>query len=272
MKKQAAEKFVMIVDDDEMNLQIAKMILERKLDCKVIGVNNGSEAISRLRKQRVCVVLLDIMMPDFDGIETLQEIRADEKLKDIPVMMLTASGEMNDVKKAHALGVTDYIRKPFLPAELIERVSKKLVDVEPPKKVLLVADDKTELQLMRAVLEKNFSCEVATAPSADEAAEILLEEDISLVVAYADMKFVEGVKLLKFIAHDEEFDEIPFVLSNADHLLEVLEKLPVDEKSAEPEKIDEVDKVPNSAAIHKDKGKHGNVVTTAIGYKLDVNV
>ena len=84
------KKIILVIDDDEMNLQIAKMVLEKKLLCKVIGVDNGVEGIAILKSQRVNLVLLDVMMPDFDGIETLQEIRGDVQIKDVPVMMLTA--------------------------------------------------------------------------------------------------------------------------------------------------------------------------------------
>ena len=111
------EKVILVIDDDEMNLQIAKMVLERKLKCKVIGADNGVEGIDILKTQRVSLVLLDVMMPDFDGIETLQEIRSDPLIKNVPVMMLSATVYLDTVKKAGMLGVRDYIKKPFLPAD-----------------------------------------------------------------------------------------------------------------------------------------------------------
>ena len=105
------KKKVLVIDDDEMNLQIAKMILERKLPCEVIGVDNGIEGLEVLRQQHVSLVLLDIMMPDFDGIETLQEIRKDARIKDVPIIMLTASSDVENIQKVGLLGVTDYIKK-----------------------------------------------------------------------------------------------------------------------------------------------------------------
>ena len=101
------KKTVLVIDDDEMNLQIAKMILEKRLPCEVIGADNGVEGIDILKSQRVSLVLLDVMMPDFDGIETLQEIRGDAQIKDVPVMMLTASVDVETVQKAGALDVKD---------------------------------------------------------------------------------------------------------------------------------------------------------------------
>ena len=119
---------VLVVDDDEMNLQIAKRILEKKLPCRVVTASSGEQCLEILRSQYVRVVLLDILMPDMDGIETLREIRSDEKFEELPVIMLTASLDKDNIKKAAALGVKDYVRKPFMPKELIDRVSKKLVE------------------------------------------------------------------------------------------------------------------------------------------------
>ena len=122
------ESVILVIDDDEMNLKIAKVILERKLSCKVICTDNGIVGLDILRRQQVDLVLLDIMMPYFDGLETLQEIRADAIIKDVPVMMLTASGDFENVKQALKLGVKDYIRKPLLPDDLVQRVKNKLAE------------------------------------------------------------------------------------------------------------------------------------------------
>lgn len=122
------ESVILVIDDDEMNLKIAKVILERKLPCKVICTDNGIVGLDILRRQHVDLVLLDIMMPYFDGFETLEEIRADVIIKDVPVMMLTASGDFENVKQALKLGVKDYIRKPLLPDDLVQRVKNKLAE------------------------------------------------------------------------------------------------------------------------------------------------
>ena len=130
MTKRIEDKIVLVVDDDEMNLQVAKMILERKVKCRVLTVSGGKEAIEILRRQDVSLILLDIMMPNYDGIETLQEIRADKFLSNLPVMMLTASSDADNIKKTAALGVRDYVKKPFMPAELIKRVTEKLLVID----------------------------------------------------------------------------------------------------------------------------------------------
>lgn len=122
------ESVILVIDDDEMNLKVAKVILERKLACKVICTDNGIVGLDILRKQHVDLVLLDILMPYFDGLETLEEIRADAQIAKVPVIMLTASGDFENVKRALKLDVKDYVMKPLLPDDLIQRVKNKLAE------------------------------------------------------------------------------------------------------------------------------------------------
>ena len=115
---------VLMIDDDEINRQMAEMILTRKLPYKVLTADSGMRGIELMHQYEVNLVLLDVTMPVWDGFKTLSVIRSDSKLKDTPVIMLTASAERDSVIKASQYGVDDYIRKPFVPEELISRVSK----------------------------------------------------------------------------------------------------------------------------------------------------
>lgn len=263
MSNRIEESTVLVVDDDDMNLQVARMILERKIKCRVLLADSGSAALNILRGQKVNLVLLDILMPDFDGIETLQEIRSDDKFKNLPVMMLTASGEPDNVKKARTLGVTDYIRKPFMPAELIERVTKKLEETLSVETILLVDNDADNLDTMQKVLVEHFNHDVLTAKNAEDAVKILRGSEVTLIIAGADMNFLDGFKLLKFIADDKKFADVPFAVTTADKLRETLDKL------ADNEPVEEID---DTAVAVEDKSRLANVVTTAIGYKLDVKI
>ena len=124
------DSVILVIDDDEMNLKVAKVILERKLACRVICTDNGIVGLDILRKQHVDLVLLDILMPYFDGLETLEEIRADAQIAKVPVIMLTASGDFENVKQALKLGVKDYVMKPLLPDDLVQRVKTKLAEAD----------------------------------------------------------------------------------------------------------------------------------------------
>ena len=278
------KKIILIIDDDEMNLQIAKMILERKLECEVLVADNGVDGLEILKSQSVNLVLLDIMMPEFDGIETLQEIRADEEIKDVPVMMLTASGDLDNIHKVGALGVKDYIKKPFMPADLIGRVEKKLAESAPGGRILLIGDDKKILQEMQTIIEENFNHDAIIAANAKE---ISIAEGIDLIIACADMKFIDGVKFLNLAAAEKKFKSVPFALTTPDKLLELLEKInfqpdeeiiePPDEESPAVEEVKEppkIEEVAESVFVHKEKDKQklAKVVTNFIGYELDMKV
>lgn len=260
------EKIVLIIDDDDMNLQIAKMVLEKKVKCRVICVDNGRDGINILKSERVSLVLLDILMPEFDGIETLQEIRADDKLKDTAVMMLTATSGVDNIKKVYHLGVKDYIKKPFMPADLIARVTKKLAEFEPDKKVLLFGKLTNELQKMQAIIEKNFDYETLMAVFESDAKKILRENEIALVIVDSHIKFIDAFWILKYFAADEKLDKIPVAFTNAEKLTELLDKI----DAPDTENVDEP--VAESAVIHTEKNKLARVVTNLVGYELDVHI
>lgn len=232
MSSKREENVILVIDDDEMNLQIARMILEKKLPCKVLTAASGKQGVAILRSQKVRVVLLDILMPDVDGIETLKIIRADEKLKNIPVMILTASMERETIKQVVNLGVTDYIRKPFMPADLVERVSKKLEETAAAVgKVLLVEENRYALKKMLDAVEENFDYKVDIVLSAEEAIGVLRNSKINLVVVGANIKFISGFKILNFMASDEKCSKIPLVLTTPEEILDALRKFNLGEIS-----------------------------------------
>lgn len=219
---------VLVIDDDEMNLQVAKMILEKKLPCRVITIDNGLEGLEILRRQYVSVVLLDIMMPEMDGFEVLKRIRADNKLKNIPVMMLTASIEKENIQQAIKLSVKDYIRKPFMPADLVARVEKKLVikkDMQVAK-ILCIDDDDDNLKMLRRILENHFPHEVLIADSGIDGLEILGKtDDINMVITNAGMRLVNGFRILDFIHRDSKYKKVSTVLFTEEDDTETLKKI-----------------------------------------------
>ena len=118
---------IMVVDDDEMNLQMALFILQKEMDAEIVLANSGYRCIELLQQKVMPdVILLDIQMPRMDGIKTLETIRGHQEWKKIPVIFLTATADKNTVIQAGRLKVDDYIKKPFMPADLVERVNKVL--------------------------------------------------------------------------------------------------------------------------------------------------
>ena len=127
MAEQPVKNRIMVVDDDEMNLKMAEFVLQKELDAEVITVPGGYQCIEFLQRDKnIDLILLDKEMPRMDGIKTLEMIRNHKDWKDIPVIFLTASADKETVVKAGKLGIEGYIKKPFMPKDLVERVTLAL--------------------------------------------------------------------------------------------------------------------------------------------------
>ena len=120
------ETTILVVDDDELNLELAEMIIDAKLGYKVMKAISGRRALEILTQDKVDLILLDVMMPGMDGLQTLQMIRDNPKTKDIPVILLTAAGDTMTVVKGSKLGIKDYIKKPFDSDDLVDRILRTI--------------------------------------------------------------------------------------------------------------------------------------------------
>ena len=115
------KKCILVVDDDSMNLNRTKFILSKDYD--VLLAESGIDALAKLKEVKIDMVLLDIDMPGMNGMETFEHMKA--FAADIPVIFLTASGAEEDVVCAVKLGAVNYLKKPFLPQELLKRVAQE---------------------------------------------------------------------------------------------------------------------------------------------------
>ena len=110
---------------------------------KVSSSSNGEEALSVIKEKKPDLVLLDWMLPDLSGIKICQYLKQDEKVKNIPIIMLTAKGEEEDKVKGLNTGAEDYITKPFSFPELLARIKSLLKRVKPN----IVSEEATYLDL-----------------------------------------------------------------------------------------------------------------------------
>jgi two-component system KDP operon response regulator KdpE len=120
-------KTVLVVDDESRMVEFIAMNLELE-GFRAVRAANGSEALEKASKEHPDLVLLDIMMPEMDGFETLQGLR---ETSSVPVIFLTAKSEEVDRIKGLDLGADDYITKPFSPRELVSRIRAVLRRTEP---------------------------------------------------------------------------------------------------------------------------------------------
>ncbi|MGI6667011.1 MAG: response regulator transcription factor [Bacillota bacterium] len=124
-----SERTVLIADDEDHIRQLVRLYLVNEGFC-VIEAKTGREALRAWREQAPRLIILDIMMPELDGREVLQEIRKEGKT---PVIMLTAKDAEMDKVYGLELGADDYVTKPFSPRELVSRVKAVLRRAEEPE-------------------------------------------------------------------------------------------------------------------------------------------
>lgn len=114
------DKSILIVDDEPELLAMTGSIFQRAGYKQITTVSSSKEALKIILKKMPDMIIMDVMMPEMDGFELLQEVRAISK---VPVLMLTARGEAEDRFSGFELGADDYLVKPFLPKELLLRVA-----------------------------------------------------------------------------------------------------------------------------------------------------
>ena len=141
-------KLILAVDDNPKMTRFIRMNLELE-GYRVSEATNGMDALSKTRDELPDLILLDVMMPDMDGYETLQHIR---EISNIPVIMLTVKNEEEDKVRGLELGADDYVTKPFSPRELSSRIKALLRRAEMPtpmEKAVLEIDDRLSIDFQQ---------------------------------------------------------------------------------------------------------------------------
>jgi DNA-binding response OmpR family regulator len=120
------KKRVVCVEDEPEIIDLIRLILGRK-GFDLTGATGGLEGLEAIRRIKPDLVLLDLMMPDMDGWEVYQQMKADPELKNIPVIVVTAKAQSIDkILGLHIAKVDDYVTKPFGPQELLQSVERVL--------------------------------------------------------------------------------------------------------------------------------------------------
>ena len=115
-----------LIVDDEPNIVMTLEYAFRKQGFEVFIARDGSEALEILNKAVPNVVLLDIMMPNVDGYETLKKIKQNKVLENTKIVFLTAKNKMSDVEKGLALGADKYLTKPFSVKKIVSEIAELL--------------------------------------------------------------------------------------------------------------------------------------------------
>lgn len=113
---------VLVIDDDPVILELLRVNFEIE-GFDVICASDGEEGLQRAQADRPDIVISDIMMPRRDGLQLLNDLKADPLTEDLPVILLSAKAQRAEVQQGLELGADDYITKPFDPLELIDRLN-----------------------------------------------------------------------------------------------------------------------------------------------------
>ncbi len=127
--EELANKKILVVEDNRINqLVVAKML--RKLGVEVITADNGQEALKEMEEAYFDLILMDIQMPIMDGYRTTAEIRKsqDPRVRDIPIIALTASAYLSEKEKARLFGMNDHVGKPFGPEDLLDKIHYHIIE------------------------------------------------------------------------------------------------------------------------------------------------
>jgi phosphate regulon transcriptional regulator PhoB len=124
-------KRILIIEDDRDIVELVRYNLANE-GFQVTAASDGSAGLSALKKTPPDLLLLDLMLPKLSGLDICREVRRDESLNRLPILMLTARGDEADRVVGLEMGADDYVTKPFSPRELIARVKALLRRAEPP--------------------------------------------------------------------------------------------------------------------------------------------
>ncbi len=116
---------ILVVDDEPTIVRLMEFILARQ-GHQMLVATNGEDALEKVRAEKPDLILLDIMMPRIDGYEVARTLRADADTAALPIIMLSAKAQEEDIQKGRDVGVDQYITKPFSPEHLVHAVSDML--------------------------------------------------------------------------------------------------------------------------------------------------
>jgi two-component system KDP operon response regulator KdpE len=147
-----AKPLVLIADDEPRITKLVSLSLEEQ-GCQIVVASTGEEALEKLEQYRPDIVVLDIVLPDIDGIEVMRQMR---ERRPVPVILVTAKGSTADKARGLDLGADDYIAKPFHPAELgprVRAVLRRSAGIAPGRGLVRFGD--VEVDLERRLVKKD---------------------------------------------------------------------------------------------------------------------
>ena len=213
---------ILIIDDDKMNMKITQFILD-KAGYEVALAESAFLGIQLLLEHRYDLVLLDIKMPDMDGIEALRHIRNTPEIANSKVVFLTASNSRDDLTEAVHLGASRFVQKPCLPDELLAVVEETLEEKHDDVLLLVVDDDMLSRKVTTRVFESLYR--VKCVSSGEEAIEFCRGTVPDLILMDLYMPEMDGLAAFQHIKAMDSCRHVPIMFMTVDHNTEVEKKI-----------------------------------------------
>ena len=115
---------ILVVDDDPQIRRLVKVTLQSKFNFEILEAENGVTALQKIETEKPFLVILDIMMPELNGLELIEKLKSNEAIKDVPIIMCSAVNDRGKVVELFAKGVADYIVKPINPIILSNKITQ----------------------------------------------------------------------------------------------------------------------------------------------------
>ncbi|MFP4616965.1 MAG: response regulator [Candidatus Paceibacterota bacterium] len=215
-------KKVLIIEDDSFFSDVLKNKMEAE-GCEVDSALDGSEGFEKIKEVKPDLILLDILLPGMNGYEILEKKMKDEDIKDIPVIVISNSGQPVEIERVLELGAKDYlIKAQFGPDEVMEKVISCVGDPQGDKveeggvsiegsHVLIVEDD----EFLSELLKEKFSlakAEVTHVNNGDELMHELETAKPDVILLDIVLPRMDGYEILETIKGNEETKEIPVIM------------------------------------------------------------
>jgi len=225
MVSQDKRNLLLVIDDDIQILDLVGKIFDNS-EFDVLRVSDGRDGIKIAKEHNPSIILLDILMPNLDGIMTCNILKRNIKTKNIPIIFLTGVSTKDNILKAIKAGASDYIVKPFLPIDLLTKVRKTIKCEEPLRlrdskekegikadlKILIVNYSPIMRKICINIVKKAGCSDVKEADNGRDALALLMTEDFNFLITGLEMPFMNGIKLTKAIRSDESLKNLPILM------------------------------------------------------------
>jgi CheY-like chemotaxis protein len=224
-----AGKKILIIEDNPVNTELLVQSLKAQR-LNIFSAPNGKVGLEITHKINPDLILLDVMMPEMDGFETCQQLKANNTTRDIPIIFITAKTNREDIEKGFSLGCDEYITKPFHINEVCNRIrahlllknqnlKKTSIQTEDPlditgMKTLIVDDNPINIGALRETLEP-LQQEIAVSTNGKKAIDLALRFQPDLILLDIMMPEMNGLEVCRILQEDSLTKDIPIIFVTA---------------------------------------------------------